>query len=342
MPDPTVASLHRLAAPRRPRSPRRWLLALSVILLAGGCGGATKFEDEATPTTGRLTAGTATSIPGVGRIPAAPTSTTTTAPPVTTAAKQARPSTRITTTTVTRAPAPAPAPAPAVNAADLAIIRGANGPPGAAAAIILRPTPATSLVVEVLEEPNAPFSRPSLDRVLSDLRRYSGKPVAEVHTPLPAGSSAKRWNENELAELTDRTSKVPQGSGRFVVRVLSVRGQNVRSAGILAVSFLGDTFATFPDRLASFPQQLATTVTVHELGHLLGLVDLYLNRGRADTQNDPAGGGHSPNPGSVMFYAVDPSLLGNVFGSASDRFDAQDERDLAAIRAGAAFGSNPR
>ncbi len=311
-----------------------------MILLAGGCGGATRFEDEATPVTGRPTAGTPSSIPGVGRIPAAPTSTTTTAPPATPATRQVQPSTRGTATTVTRTPAPTPA--PTVNAADLAIMRGANGPPGAAAAIILRPTPATSLVVEVLEEPGAPLSRPSLDRVLSDLRRYSGKPVAEVHTPLPAGSSSKRWNENELAELTDRTSKVAQGSGRFVVRILSVRGQNARSAGILAVSFLGDTFATFPDRLASAPQQLATTVTVHELGHLLGLVDLYLDRGRGDTQNDPAGGGHSRNPGSVMFYAVDPSLLGSVFGSASDRFDAQDERDLAAIRAGAAFGSNPR
>jgi len=159
-----------------------------------------------------------------------------------------------------------------------------------------------------------------------------------------AGLDTSRWLLEHLlqAELTDRTSKVAQGSGRFVIRILSVRGQNARSAGILAVSFLGDTFATFPDRLASAPQQLATTVIVHELGHLLGLVDLYLDRGRADTQNDPAGGGHSRNPGSVMFYAVDPSLLGSVFGSASDRFDAQDERDLAAIRAGAAFGSNPR
>ena len=336
VPDPTVASPHRPAAPRRLRRPRCWLLALSVILLAGGCGGATRFEDEATPTTGRLPAGTASSIPGVGRIPASPTSTTTAAPPVTPATRQAQPATR--GTTVTRAPSPAPT----VSAADLAIIRGANGPPGAAAAIILRPTPATSLVVEVLEEPGAAFSRSSLDRVLADLRRYSGKPVAEVHTPLPAGSPSRRWNENELAGLADRTAKVAQGSGRFVVRILSVRGQNARSASILAVSFLGDTFATFPDRLASSPQQLATTVTLHELGHLLGLVDLYLDRGRADTENDPAGGGHSRNPGSVMFYAVDPSLLGSVFGSASDRFDAQDERDLAAIRAGAAFGSNPR
>ncbi|MEO5680834.1 MAG: hypothetical protein ABIS47_14330, partial [Acidimicrobiales bacterium] len=116
----------------------------------------------------------------------------------------------------------------------------------------------------------------------------------------------------------------------------------VRSGNILAESFRGDTFAAFPDRFGSAGQQVITSVTVHELGHLLGLVDLYLRRGRADTQNDPARGGHSMNPGSVMYYAVDPSLLGAIFGGTSDRFDAQDERDLAAIRAGAAFGSNPR
>lgn len=320
-----------------------WLLALSVTVLAGACGGATKFEDEVTATTGRVTTGPASSVPpagNAGTIP--PTTTATTA----TTATPARPGT---TSTARRAPQPPPtratttrAPAPTVNASDQAITRAANGPPGAAAGIILRPTPASTLVVEVLEEPGAAANRASLDRVLSDLRRYSGKAVSEVHTALPAGSPSRRWTENELAELADRSAKVPQGGGRFVLRLLSVRGQNARSASILAVSFLGDTFATFPDRFASSGQRVITTVTVHELGHLLGLVDLFLERGRADTQNDPAGGGHSRNPGSVMFYAVDPSLVGGVFGSASDRFDAQDEGDLAAIRRGATFGSNPR
>lgn len=51
--------------------------------------------------------------------------------------------------------------------------------------------------------------------------------------------------------------------------------------------------------------------------------------------------GHSSNRASVMYFAVDPSLLGALFGSASDRYDAQDERDMAAIRSGATRGSNP-
>lgn len=311
------------------------VLAVVVGLLAAACGGATKFPDQ--PTAGPR---------------ATPATTTTLAPPVASGGPSSLPAptgttARASTTTrpaaaaTTRAPTARPT-APAVNAGDQAITRAALGPPGGAAGIILQATPATSLVVEVLEEPGVVANRPALDRVLSDLRRYSAKPVSEVHTALPAGSSSRRWTERELAAVADRSSKVTHGGGRFVLRMVFVRGQNVRSPDILAVSFRGDTFAAFPDRYGSAGQQVITTVTVHEVGHLLGLVDLYLDRDRDDTSIDPAGGGHSTNRGSVMYFAVDPSFLGAVFGAASDRFDPEDERDLAAIRAGAPRGSNPR
>ena len=314
-------------------------MGLVLALVAGGCGGATKFDDGLSEAGDRLqtdtTATTATTRPPTtaGSVTTRPAGTTATPAPSTTATRSAQAAPR----TAARA-----APAPTASPSELAILRAANGPPGAAAGIILQAAPARSLVVEVLEEPGAPANRPALNRVLSDLRQYSGKPVSEVHTPLPPGSAGKRWTESELEAVADRSAKVPRGPDRFVLRLVFVRGQNVRSPNILAVTFRGDTFATFPDRYASTGQQIITTVTVHELGHLLGLVDLYLDRGRADTRNDPAGGGHSSNPGSVMYYAVDPSVLGSLFGGASDRFDAQDERDMAAIRAGARFGSNPR
>ena len=306
----------------------------ALILLGGACGGATKFDDELTLDDRLPVPTTATTAPA--RTPAGPATTrpsTTAATPSTTAARPVQAAPR---TAATRAPAPP------TNQVELAMRRAASGPPGAAAGFILQAAPARSLVVEVLEEPGAAANRPALDRVLADLRRYSGKPVSEVRTRLPSGSGSKRWTEQELADLADRSAKVTRTADRFVLRLVFVRGQNARSPNILAVTFRGDTFAAFPDRYASLGQQLITTVTVHELGHLLGLVDLYLARGRADTRNDPARGGHSSNPESVMYYAVDPSVLGSLFGGASDRFDAQDERDLAAIRGGARFGTNPR
>ena len=325
---------HAEAVPRRPLLLP--LLALVVALLASACGGATKFPDEAVADPRVDTSGTATTVP-----PAVASGSPATQPAQTTTTVRAPTTTRSSTTAPTRATTTR-ASAPAVNAGDQAITRAALGPPGGAAGVILQAAPATSLVVEVLEEPGASANRPALDRVLSDLRRYSGKPVSEVHTALPAGSPSRRWTERELASLVDRSAKVAQGGGRFVLRLVFVRGQNARSADILAVSFRGDTFAAFPDRYSSAGQQIITSVTVHEIGHLLGLVDLYLDRDRDDTSVDPAGGGHSTNRGSVMYFAVDPSFLGALFGSASDRFDAEDERDLAAIRAGAPRGSNPR
>lgn len=309
---------------------------VALVVLVGACGGATKFDDEVS------SVGDGTRVPTtVTTVPAAAASSSTTTQTTGTAAS------RRTSTSVAGRAGVAPgtaatrAPAPTVNPSELAILRASNGPPGAAAGIILQPTPARALVVEVLEQPGAAANRPALDRVLADLRRYSGKPVSEVHTPLPGGSPDKRWTESELEALADSSAKVPRGPDRFVMRLVFVRGQNARSGSILAVTFRGDTVAAFPDRYGSTGQQTITTVTVHEVGHLLGLVDLYLDRGRADTRNDPARGGHSSNPASVMYYAVDPSVLGSLFGGASDRFDAQDERDLAAIRAGARFGSNP-
>jgi len=320
------------------------VLLAAVALLSVGCGGATKFPDEVAGDARLQADGTATTAPSTST---SASGATTTSPPTTATGTATATEARPAITTTTRAPAATARatttrpPAATVNSGDLAIVRAASGPPGGAAGVILQPTPARSLVVEVMEEPGAPANGAAVNRVLSDLRRFSGKTVTETRTRLPAGSSARRWSERELAALADRSATVPQGNGRFALRMLFVRGQNVRSPNILAVSFRGDTFAAFPDQYASSGQNVITTVTVHEVGHLLGLVDLYLNRRRSDRSNDPAGGGHSGNRDSVMYFAVDPSLLGALFGGASDRYDAQDERDLAAIRAGAPRGSNP-
>jgi len=309
-----------------------------MAVMAVGCGGAANFPDEATGNDSRLrAAGTVTSRPTTSSSVA-----TTTRPVVTATTALTAPTTRGgAQPAASRAPT-ARAATTTINVADQTIVRAAQGPPGGAAAVILQPAPAATLTVEVMEEPGAAANRTALNRVLGDLAKYSGKSVSEIHTALPTGSASRRWTERDLATLADRSAKIPQAGGRFVLRMLFVKGQNTRSPNILAESFRGDTIAAFPDSYSTADQHLITTVVVHEVGHILGLVDLYLNRGRADTLNDPAREGHSRNQASVMYWAVDPSLLGAIFGSASDRFDSEDERDLAAIRAGAARGSNPR
>ena len=67
---------------------------------------------------------------------------------------------------------------------------------------------------------------------------------------------------------------------------------------------------------------------MHEVGHLLGLVDLVLETGRQDPEHP----GHSRNRGSVMYFAVESTLVGDLLGGGPPtRFDDADRADLRAI-----------
>ena len=70
-------------------------------------------------------------------------------------------------------------------------------------------------------------------------------------------------------------------------------------------------------------------VTMHEVGHLLGLVDLYLETGRADPEHP----GHSRNTRSVMYWAVESNLVADLLtGGPPKDFDNDDLADLQSIR----------
>jgi hypothetical protein len=64
----------------------------------------------------------------------------------------------------------------------------------------------------------------------------------------------------------------------------------------------------------------------------MGLVDLYLD----DNRDDPDHPGHSTNPHSVMYWAVETDLVAQVLdGPPPVSFDAADQADLQKIHAGA-------
>jgi len=292
---------------------RRALAALATLALAA-CGGA---GDGAAPTT-------AAPAPPTVR-PDLPGPTGAPPPPPTAGEGGATP-----TTPAPAAPTVPPAGGEPWPALDAAVSAGAFAPS------LLRPDRSSRLVVEV--HAGASPAASTVDHVRRLLADASGKPVDVVDVAGPGGDGGDReWTSASIRDAADAGAVTAQGGGTAVVRLLFLRGSYEGEDGVLGVAVRGDVAAVFVDRVAdaaglfgNYPA-VEESVAAHELGHLLGLVDLVLDTGRADPEHP----GHSSNRGSVMYWAVESDLVGQLLGARPPRdFDDADRADLAAIRGG--------
>lgn len=215
---------------------------------------------------------------------------------------------------------------------------GAQGPPGAFARTLLRPQRATTIVFERLEQQGASPRQASLAHATAVLGDVSGKPVT-TEGPIAVPGGAKNWTADELRKAADTLTTAGQGNGRAVLHAFFLHGTFEGNEEILGVTVRGDVFAVFVDRIAQTAAppfvthaQLEDAVLMHELGHALGLVDL----ARDTDRDDPESPGHSPNKESVMYWAVESSLVRQVLTGPPPRdFDGADLADLRALRNGA-------
>ena len=292
--------------------------AIAAVLLAGGCGddGA---DDAAVAPSSSSTVGT---LPGGDTVPPPDAASTTVAPDGGTTAPTG--DTTVPPATPTSS-APGDPPPPTLDA---------NVAAGRFAPALLRPDLSERLVIEVHADVE-PRSG-SVAHVADLLGEVSGKPVSVVVAAPPA-QGAREWTSDELRAAADAGSTSPQGGGVAVVRLLFVRGTFRGDEGVLGVAVRGDVAAVFVDRveaaggLLGGSAAIEEAVTAHELGHLVGLVDLVLDTGRADPEHP----GHSRNERSVMYWAVESDLVGQVLGAdPPSAFDADDLADLATIRGG--------
>ena len=211
----------------------------------------------------------------------------------------------------------------------------AGGPPGSFAPAVLRPQASARVVLELHSAPGVEPSAPTVEHLRATLAATIGKPI-EVTTGA-AASGATTWSDRSIREAADTGAATAQGDGTAVLRLLFLHGTFEGDGGILGVAVRGDVAAVMVDRASSAagllgdPQSIVTSVATHEVGHLLGLVDLVLSTGRADPDHP----GHSANPASVMYWAVESDLISSVLGARPPRdFDADDLADLRAIASG--------
>ena len=210
----------------------------------------------------------------------------------------------------------------------------AVGAPGAWAAYFLRASQSRALTLQILATPGADPHQATVDHLTSVLRTVSAKAVTVTRTTFGADSGG--WTSASIASAASSYAPSPR-SGVAVVQLLFVRGGYQGDDSVLGLSVNSSVAAIFPDRISSAATGLATparieeSVTTHELGHLLGLVDLYLHTGRSDPQHP----GHSTNPRSVMYWAVESDVVGDLLtGGPPTDFDQTDLADLSTIRRG--------
>jgi hypothetical protein len=171
--------------------------------------------------------------------------------------------------------------------------------------------------------------------VVSVLHDVTGKPVTVA--PGSVAGGGRSWTNDDLVAVA-RQGRPTVGDGRVVLHVLFLHGDYAEDANSLGVAIGADVIAVFPDAIDSAGSPLVDAatiedaVTLHEVGHLMGLVDLALPTHRGDPDHP----GHSPDRGSVMYWAVDSDLISQALdGPPSTSFDQADLQDLAALRNGA-------
>jgi predicted nucleic acid-binding Zn ribbon protein len=211
----------------------------------------------------------------------------------------------------------------------------ATGGPGALARDLLTSQTAGRDVVELLYQSGSAPDDQAAEHVRSTLASVSGKATSAPRAAI--GGVGRDWTAAQLRQLADDTTKQRQGGGQAVIHLLYLHGTFGGDTSVLGIAVRGDVVAVFKDQVAAAVTPLASearvedAVTMHEVGHELGLVDIVLHTGR----EDPSHPGHSTNKGSVMYWAIDSDLFSQVLGGPPPvNFDDRDLADLATIRSG--------
>jgi hypothetical protein len=308
---------------------RRGLLAAALVLTLGlaACGGGSKKKDDGQYGSDLLTATTVTVAPQA-----------TTSPPTTSKQQAATAKNKPKPVTVpTRSPTTVKTGDPIKDAS--------HGGVGDFAGPLLAKNAVTKIVYELLLQEGLGPNQHTLDHVTGQLKKFSGGKTIQIErTDIPPGPTT--WNTTQLHSYADKYGRFKTGGDTAVLHVLFVHGSLPGAAG---VATRADVLSMFPDSYkggapTASEAAIEDVVTMHETGHILGLIDLWLDTGRGDYKDDPAPGGHhSANQDSVMFWRVETLDVKSFFrGGPPTEFDSEDQADLMAIHNGKPKGSKTR
>jgi hypothetical protein len=212
-----------------------------------------------------------------------------------------------------------------------------NKPVGTSARDLLAITPYTSLKIEVQYMPGFEPDATALGHLQTTLSGILNKTSGiSIVTSQIAGASNSTLNIDQVFQ-TERNNRAVFTSGSQIsVYVLYTNGDyidgNVLGAAYknTSVVLFGKTIRDNSGGLGQVSRtKLEATVLEHELGHLLGLVDL--GTSMQTNHKDAAHGNHCNNSNCLMHYASDTrDILGILLTGNIPSLDANCRADLHA------------
>ncbi len=206
--------------------------------------------------------------------------------------------------------------------------------PGEQALELLQGSPYSHLVVEVDYTPGDNLTSSALNLMQARLATYTAKESIRFVFDV-IGVNGTMFSELDLLELERAHRDEATGGDTFTLYILSISGELSNGGGTsLGAAYTASSLAIFKDviRIATIGpgpsiSEVESSVLVHEVGHLMGLVNLvYTSELDYEDVTHPF---HSSNSTDVMYWAIESAPFGrtpNDFGFET-QFDLQKLRD---------------
>jgi hypothetical protein len=212
-----------------------------------------------------------------------------------------------------------------------------NRPVGASSNELLASSKYTSLKIEVQYMTGYQPDGAALNHLQAMLSGLLNKPsgITIVTKEIPASANSTLSADDVIQIEKNNRTAFTSGS-ELAVYVLYTNGNNT-DANVLGIAYKNTSVVLFGKKIndnsggigQTSRTKLVATVAEHELGHLLGLVDL--GSPMQANHKDAAHGNHCSNTNCLMYYASETTdILGFLLTGNIPSFDANCMADLHA------------